>query len=364
MGRKKKSETFQTSQTGQPPRIPVAVIGATGYTGVELIRLLLQHPFVDLVSVTSHTQAHQRIADLFPVFAGATELVLEKLNIYRIGRQCNVVFLCLPHHQSMETAARFRKLGVKVIDLSADFRFQHVRTYERIYGRHTQRALLRKAAYGLPEIFGQAIKDSCLVGVPGCYVTSIVLGLAPLLQNQMILTEDIVCDAKSGTSGAGRSSSVDKILAEVHGNFKAYGLTNHRHRPEIEERLTMLAGQKVTVTFTPHLIPIARGILSTIYVKPLRKLRDDHLIRIYQKFYRKSPFIKILERGQTPQIKSVVGTNNCHISLNFDSHTERLIIVTSLDNLVKGASGQALQCLNLMCGFEETTGLTQVGVWP
>lgn len=345
-------------------KIPVAIIGATGYTGIELVRLLLQHPHVELTAVTSRKHVHEKLSHVFPSYAGKTDLVFEKLNVYKLGKRNDVVFLCLPHHESMETARKFRKLGVKVIDLSADFRFHSAKTYEKIYGKHTQKALLKKSSYGLPEIFSHDIKDSYLIGVPGCYVTSIILALAPLLQNQMITINNIVCDSKSGTSGAGRSANVEKILAEVHGNFKAYGIASHRHRPEIEEKLSMLSGKKVKVTFTPHLLPIPRGILSTIYVQPLRKWKDHRLASVYKKFYKKSSFVKILNQGNSPQIKNVVGTNDCQISVHYDDHTEKLIIVSVLDNLIKGASGQAVQCFNLMCGFEEDEGLKLIGVYP
>lgn len=344
--------------------IPVAVVGASGYTGVELIKILLNHPEVHLTTITSRTYHKKRLADVFPVFTGKSELCFEMMNYKKISIHNKVVFLCLPHHESMEIASRFRSHGVKVIDLSADFRFSSVKTYEKTYGPHTQKKLLKSATYGLCEIFGEDIKKSFLIGVPGCYVTSIILALAPLLQNQLISRNGIICDSKSGTSGAGRSAKVDQLMAEVHGNFKAYGLTGHRHRPEIEEKLSMLAGESVRITFAPHLLPISRGILSTIYVQPLRKWKVEKLIKTYKNFYKRSPFIQILEHGHSPEIKSVAGTNNCQISIHFDPHSEKLIVISALDNLIKGASGQAIQCFNLMHDFEETTGLKQMGMYP
>lgn len=353
-----------SDNTPAPQKIHVAVIGGSGYTGAELVRLLLQHPHAQLTAVTAKRHTHQKVGNLFPPLTGKTDLIYEPLNVYKIGRHNQVVFLCLPHGQSMNVAFKFRQLGLKVIDLSANFRFQNIKLYEKIYGRHTQKKLLGESAYGLPEIFKQQIKKSRLTAVPGCYVTSVILALAPLLQNQMILPNFIICDCKSGTSGAGRAAASDKIFAEVHDNFKAYGIANHRHRHEIEEKLSFLAGKNLKATFTPHLLPLSRGILSTIYTQPLKRWSNKYFITVYKKFYRNSPFVKILEDGNSAQIKGVVGSNDCHISLHFDAHSEKLIILSALDNLVKGASGQAVQCFNLMCGFEETEGLGQIGVYP
>jgi len=358
------TQTKKTKPPTHDDKIPVAIIGASGYTGVELVRLLLQHPHVELTAVTSRKYARKKLSDIYPSFVGQTDLVFENLNIHKLGKKNKVVFLCLPHHESMETAQKFRKMGVKVIDLSADFRFTSAKAYEKTYGRHTQKALLKKSSYGLPEIYGENIKNSFLVGVPGCYVTSIVLGLAPLLQQQLIIPKHIVCDSKSGTSGAGRSADIDKIQAEIHGNFKAYSIAGHRHRPEMEEKLSQLSGKKIKLSFTPHLLPISRGILSTIYVQPIRKWKDDRLAKVFKKFYKRSPFVQILNQGKSPQIKNVVGTNSCQISVHYDDHSEKLIIISVLDNLIKGASGQAVQCFNLMCGFDETTGLKQLGIYP
>lgn len=345
-------------------KIQAAVIGANGYTGVELIRLLLAHPHVELTAITSRSHAGKKLASVFPSFRGKTAIKFSPPNVRNIGTMSQVVFLCLPHRESMDMAKKFRELGCKVIDLSADFRFKSLKTYEKTYGEHSQKGLAKQSVYGLCEIFGEDIKSADLVGVPGCYVTSVILALAPLLQNQMIVTNNIICDCKSGTSGAGRSAKVEQLFAEVFDNFKAYGIADHRHRPEIEEKLSMLAGKDVTITFTPHLLPLSRGILSTIYVKPIRKLKNGRVLQLYHKFYKRSPFVSILPDGESPQVKAVIGTNQCHISAHYDAHSEQLIIISALDNLLKGASGQAVQCLNLMSGFEETAGLTQVGIYP
>lgn len=346
------------------PPIPVSVIGANGYTGIELVRLLLEHPEINLRYITSRQYSDEPIGQVFPSFAGATTLKFSPANLNRIGRESKAVFLCLPHHESMETAAQLRNMGVRVIDLSADFRFRETKTYEKFYGPHSEKKLNTQAAYGLCEIFSEDIRKANLVAVPGCFVTSILLALAPLLQNQMILPQHIICDSKSGTSGAGRTPKTEQLFAEVHDNFYAYGITKHRHRPEIEEKLSMFAGRKVTITFTPHLLPISRGILSTIYCKPVRKWKSSSVLRTMSKFYARSPFITILQNGQSPQIKSVVGTNNVHIAAFFDDHSEQIILVSALDNLIKGASGQALQCLNLMYGFDQCTGLNKIAHFP
>jgi N-acetyl-gamma-glutamyl-phosphate reductase len=345
-------------------KIPVAIIGANGYTGIELVRLCLRHPNIKLTAITSRQYAGQALGDVFPHFAGLSNLVFENASVPAIAKRVKCVFLCLPHHESMESAAKFRKLGLKVIDLSADFRFQSVGTYESTYGPHSQKKLLKEAQYGLCEIYSEAIKKSSLIGVPGCYVTSVLLALAPLLQYQMIMPTGIICDSKSGTSGAGRSAKTEQLFAEVNDNFFAYGLSGHRHRPEIEEKLSELAGQDIRITFTPHMLPTTRGILSTIYALPYQKLSSDKLTGVYKKFYGNDPFIKILPSGQSPQIKNVAGTNLCQISAIYDDHCERIIITSALDNLLKGASGQAVQCFNLMYRLEEDAGLTQIAARP
>jgi N-acetyl-gamma-glutamyl-phosphate reductase len=345
-------------------KISCAVIGASGYTGVELVRLLLRHPNVELAATTSRQYAGKSLADIYPAFAGKTALKFSLPNVTKFAKHLQAAFLCLPHHDAMGTARRLRDHGVKVIDLSADFRFSSVKTYEKTYGPHSQKGLLKTAVYGLPEIFGEDVRKANLVGAPGCYVTSALLALAPLVQNQLVTLDGIVCDSKSGVSGAGRKESLELMAAELHGNFKAYGIGSHRHRPEIEEKLSQLAGRSARIVFTPHLLPVSRGILSTVYAQPVRKWQDEALARVYEKFYRRSPFVKILKGGKSPQIKSVVGTNDCHISAHYDAHAEKIIVISALDNLLKGASGQAVQCFNLMYGFPEDAGLTQIALNP
>lgn len=347
-----------------PPKIPIAVIGATGYTGVELVRLLLSHPNAEIAAVTSRQQAGRKIADLFPFLTGLCDLAYEDLNIELMAKRVKAVFLCLPHHESMEIAAGFLKKGTAVLDLSADFRLKNAAVYEKWYGLHTQKNLLKEAVYGFPEFHREEIRKAKLIAVPGCYPTSVQLGLAPLLKKKMIETKGIICDSKSGVSGAGRTAKIGNLFCEVHENFKAYNIGRHRHTPEMEQELSLLAGEKVTVLFAPHLLPIDRGILSTIYCKPKSKTSTGELNKLYQAFYKNEPFVKVLPDGVLPAVKDVRGTNFCHLSPIFDDRTGQAALLSAIDNLTKGASGQAVQCFNLIHGFPEETGLTNPGFVP
>ena len=335
----------------------VAIIGADTHPGLELIRLLLRHPDVELTTITSRKHSKQSLKQVFARFTGCTNLEYSNLNVYKIAKHNEVVLLCLPHKNSMEIAAKFRSYGTKVIDLSADFRFKTIKTYEKIYGKHTQRKLHKEAAYGLCEIFNEDIKPSFLVGVPGCFTTSTVLGLAPLLQNQSIIKQGIICDTKAGMSILSRDENEDQVLSEQFGNFKTYSIPIREERPEMEEKLSMLTGEDIKITFASYLLSVPRGLLSTIYVQPIKKWNNGKLRSLYKRFYKRSPFVQILEGSQTPQLNNVVGTNICQISIRFDEHSEKIVIVSAIDNLMKGAAGQAVQCMNLMCGFSETAGL-------
>jgi len=342
----------------------VAIVGATGYTGTELARLLLAHPKVEIAAVTSERSAGEAFSKVFPAFQGRLDLKLEALQTESVAKQAEVIFLCLPHHEAMEAAAAFRKSGKKVIDLSADFRLSDAAVYETWYGPHVAKDLLKEAVYGLPELHREAIRKATLVANPGCYPTSCILGLAPLLQAKAIALDSIHCDSASGTSGAGRGAKTDFLFCEVNESFKAYGVGKHRHTPEIEQELSGLAGEKVVVTFTPHLVPMDRGILSTLYAKATQKMDSKSLHALYEKFYAKEPFVRIRPLGLFPATHEVRMTNYCDIGVHFDDRTGRVILVSAIDNLTKGASGQAIQNMNLMMGWEETTGLTATAPIP
>lgn len=329
-------------------KIPVAIIGATGYTGIELVRLLAAHPHVTLVALTSRENEGKTFS---------SGLVLSKLKVDELSKKIKVAFLCLPHHESMTVTDDFRARGVRVIDLSADFRLKDAALYEKWYGKHTVKERLEEAVYGLPEIHRREIASAKLLAVPGCYPTSIILALAPLLKEQLIDPGDIICDSKSGTSGAGRTLKTESLFCEVHENFRPYNIDNHRHVAEINQELSTLAGEGVSVLFSPHLLPIDRGILSTIYVKPIKRLKTEDLLKKLSAFYRNEPFIQLLPEGAWPTTKNVRGTNLCQIGLQVVSEGKRIVVVSAIDNLTKGASGQAVQCFNLMYDLPETTSL-------
>lgn len=345
-------------------KIPVAVIGATGYTGLELMRILVTHPHVEIASLTARQYEGQKFSDVYPAFTGWGNWVCEKLDVASIAKKVSCAFLCLPHHESMEVARQFRDQNVLVIDLSADFRLTDVATYEKWYGPHTQQALLKEAVYGLPELHADRIKGAKLIASPGCYVTSVILGLAPLLKNKLIELKGIVSDSKSGTSGAGRAAKVDKLFCEVNESFSPYGTGQHRHTPEMEQELSLLAGGEVQILFSPHLLPIDRGILSSIYAQPTRHVTTDALHQAFLEFYAEAPFVKVLLPKQFPSLKNVRGTNDCHLSPMVDERTGRVVVFSAIDNLTKGASGQAVQSFNLTQGFPEDTGLKKIALIP
>ncbi len=337
--------------------IQVAVIGATGYTGVELVRLLSGHPKARLKIITSEKSAGKNFSEVFPSFQGVCNLPLESFSAAKISQEIEVAFLCLPHHSAMQAAADLLKNKIRVIDLSADFRLKSEKEYEEWYGKHSHPDLLKEAVYGLPELYRKKIRGAKFVANPGCYPTGAALALAPLIQEKLIQLDSIILDSKSGVSGAGRNAEVSNLFSEINEGFKAYKVGNHRHTPEIEQTLSDLAKEKIKLTFTPHLVPMDRGIFTTAYAKPLRKIKTKELLKVFEKFYQKEPFIRIKPEGVFPNTKEVRGTNFCDLSALYDERTDRMIVLSALDNLTKGASGQALQNFNLMMGFEETMGL-------
>jgi len=346
-------------------RLKIAIVGSSGYTGGELSRILLNHPGVTVTTVTSEKSAGKPLTDIFPHLLGLTDLICEHLDPDVIAKKADFVFLALPHVTAQEAAYRFHTLGMKVVDLSADYRLSNAAVYEKWYEHgHQYAALLQNAVYGLPELHREKIKKATLTANPGCYPTSAILGLAPVVAKKLIDTSTIVVDSKSGVSGAGRSVSLAHHYPEVNEGFMAYKVGSHRHTPEIEQEVSLLAGAAVTLSFTPHLVPMNRGILSTIYAKLATPVDTKQLHAAYQAFYGKEPFVRVLPLGQFPNVRNVRGSNFCDIGVHADDRTGRAVIVTAIDNLVKGASGQAVQNMNIMMGFEETAGLRIAGLFP
>lgn len=344
--------------------IRVGVLGATGYTGLELVRLLLQHPEAEITTLTSERSAGQMYSDIFPTFRRRCDLKLIKLQSKEVARQTTIVFSCLPHEQSMPHIPSLLELGSKVVDLSADFRLDSLKTFREWYGEHSAPQLLQEKVYGLPEIYRQQIGASFLVANPGCYPTATILGLLPLLKEKLIATDSIIVDAKSGVTGAGRNPKQELVFSEVDEALKAYSVERHRHTPEIEQELSKLAGSDIKIRFTPHLIPMDRGLQATIYAKPLKQKRTDELIELYRRVYAQEPFVRILPADQLPNTKHVRGSNFCDITVRYDERTEWITVFSALDNLNKGAAGQAIQNMNLMCGLDETAGLLGTALIP
>ena len=344
--------------------IKVAVVGASGYTGAELIRLLAAHPMVELSCVTSRQNAGEEIAAVFPSLLERISLVCDPMDVDLIGSKAEVIFTALPHQSAMEVVPAFLDQGKKVVDLSADYRLRDPAVYEAWYQKHTSPHLLPEAVYGLPELHRDKVRNARLVANPGCYPTSVALGLAPLLRSELIDLSTLVVDSKSGTSGAGRSAKTGSLFCEVNEGFKAYGVASHRHTPEIEQTLSELAGTEVVINFTPHLLPVNRGILSTAYAALKGTRSTSDLLGVYNEFYAREPFVRVHPEGSLPNVAFVRGSNFCDVGLVSDPRTGRVIVVSAIDNLVKGAAGQAVQNMNLMLGFEETLGLTALPVFP
>jgi N-acetyl-gamma-glutamyl-phosphate reductase len=344
--------------------VKVAVAGASGYTGVELLRLLVGHSQVEICAVTSRQHEGIPVNKVFPSLNGFCDLVCEPLNVAAIAEKADLVFAALPHKSAMAVVPGFLAAGCRVVDLSADYRLNDQAIYEHWYQPHTSPELFSEAIYGLPERYREQIKKARLVANPGCYPTSIILALTPLLEQQLVDARTLIIDSKSGTSGAGRGLKEGSLFCEVNEGFKAYGVGSHRHTPEIEQELSQVAGFEVCINFTPHLLPVNRGILSTCYATLLKAQSTAELLAFYQQRYADEPFVRVLSEGELPNIAHVRGTNFCDIGLVVDSRTGRVIVVSVIDNLVKGAAGQALHNMNLMYGFNETHGLGIVPTFP
>jgi N-acetyl-gamma-glutamyl-phosphate reductase len=344
--------------------IRVAIVGASGYTGVELYRLLVNHPAVEVTCVTSRQNAGEPFAEVFPSLRGRTELICDSVEVNIIAAKADFVFTALPHRTAMEFVPGLLAEGKKVVDLSADYRLRDAAVYEAWYQTHTSPELLDEAVYGLPELYREKVRGARLVANPGCYPTSVALALAPLLKNRLVDPSSLIIDSKSGASGAGRSAKVDSLYYEVNEGFKAYGVTRHRHTPEIEQTLGDLAGFPVTVNFTPHLLPLNRGILSTCYANLKGKAGTAELVEAFTAYYREQPFVRVCPEGSLPNVVFVRGSNYCDLGIVSDPRTGRVIVVSAIDNLVKGAAGQAVQNMNLMLGLEEEVGLQVVPLFP
>ena len=341
--------------------IHVGIVGATGYVGAELVRILSQHPYMQLTALTSKTYAGKLFSEVYPSLSGICDLPLAEKTPSELAADCDIVITALPHGVSAALIPDLLEQGLRVLDHSGDFRFRDCDVYEKAYKlTHPAPDLLQEAVYGLPELYRGKLKTTRLAANPGCYPTCSILALAPLLSGGLIQTNGIIIDAVSGYSGAGRKGDVDYSFCETTENYKAYSIENHRHTPEIEQELSLLAGSCVPITFTPHLAPMKRGMLATIYCdlkSEFEKIEKEQLLDIYKEYYKSSKFVRILPLGESPQTKYTAGSNFLDIGIFIDSRTGKLKILSGQDNLGKGAAAQAVQTLNIMADFPEETGI-------
>ncbi|MEM6435799.1 MAG: N-acetyl-gamma-glutamyl-phosphate reductase [Cyanobacteria bacterium P01_D01_bin.115] len=349
---------------GESEQIRVGVVGASGYGGVQLVRLLSEHPQAEITYLGGSRSAGKPYSEIYPHLS--LPLTVEPVEVTALANRCDVVFLSLPNGIACTLAPELLARGCKVLDLSADYRFADLQTYQNWYGSdRTDDAVNQQAVYGLPELFRDRLPGANLIGCPGCYPTASLLAIAPLLKQGLAQPDSLIIDAKSGTSGGGRQAKEHLLLAEADNSLAAYGVGKHRHTPEIEQICSRLAGREVMVQFTPHLVPMVRGILSTVYAN----LRDPGLVRedlhtIYSAFYRRSPWVSVLPTGTYPQTKWAWGTNRCYIGIEVDARTGRVIVMSAIDNLMKGQAAQAVQCFNLMYDLDEQAGLPQQSFYP
>jgi len=341
--------------------IRAGILGATGYTGYELVRLLKNHPYVELTYLGSSSSAGRPYAEIYPQLAGDGDLMLGDEEVPDV----DVLFCALPHGLTAHRASGWLERGIRVIDLGADFRIKDAGVYEQWYNlKHPAPQLLEQAVYGLPEIYREGLKGTALVANPGCYPTASILPLWPLLKEKLIKTQSIIIDAASGVSGAGRGTGLGTHFSEVNENFKAYGVASHRHTPEIEQELGKAAQTELRINFTPHLVPMIRGILTTIYVEPQPGVEEEDLRAAWKRQYGQEPFVHLLPEGVWPQTKFASGSNHAFLQLTVDRRTGRAILIAAIDNLIKGAAGQAVQNMNILFGFPEETGLQAKPLWP
>ncbi len=346
--------------------IKIGIVGGTGYTGIELIRLLYAHPEVEIIAITSRSEVGRALSELVPSFIGLSELKFREPSV-EVLSECELIFFATPNGTAMKMVPQLLEAGKRVIDLAADFRIKEVATWESWYGKtHACPDLLAEAVYGLPELNRSAIKNARLIANPGCYPTSVILGFLPLIEKQLVDPTRLIADTKSGVSGAGRGASVAALHAEVSENFKAYGVTGHRHLPEITAILnTLLPVEQAQLTFVPHLLPINRGIHATLYAFAASSSDDrlDNLTELYRERYANEAFVTVLDAGMHPETRAVRGTNHCVISVNRVSD-EQIVVLSVIDNLVKGAAGQAIQNMNIMYGLSESLGIEAIGLLP
>ena len=340
--------------------IRVGIVGATGYAGAELVRILSGHPQVELTILTSRQFAGASFDEVYPAMAGRVNLICEELAVEKVCDRADIVFTALPHQLPMALVPEFVKRKVRVVDLSADFRFNDAGVYESAYQPHTASDLLEKAVYGLSEIYFEDIRSAVLIGNPGCYPTSVLLPLIPLVKAGLLDLNTLIADSKSGVSGAGRTLALSSHFCEVNESFKAYKVGVHRHNPEMEAILSREANQPVNLTFVPHLVPMSRGMLTTIYAMPVAPLKTEDIFECLATAYSGHAFIRLCAKERVPDTIHVKGTNFCDIGFKLDEHTQRLILISAIDNLVKGAAGQAVQNMNIMLGLDETTGLGHI----
>ncbi|ADU75559.1 N-acetyl-gamma-glutamyl-phosphate reductase [Acetivibrio thermocellus AD2] len=342
----------------------VGIIGATGYVGTEIVRLLQNHPDINITSVVSHNFAGQKISDIYPNLKNVFEMECDELDIDKIADKAEVFVTALPHGISKEVIPKLVEKGKRIVDHSGDFRYKSVEVYEKWYNAtHGMPHLLKLSAYGLPELHREEIKNAQIIGNPGCYPTCSILALAPLVKNRLVDTKNIIIDAASGVSGAGRKTDLPYQFCECDENFKAYSVSNHRHTSEIEQELSLLAEEEITVSFTPHLVPMKRGMLATIYANLNYEKSTSELIELYKEYYKNEYFVRILDEGKLPETKFVAGSNFIDIGLVVDKRLNRVVILSAIDNLGKGAAGQAVQVLNILFGLPEHRGLTNPGFY-
>jgi len=345
-------------------KIKIAIVGGTGYTGVELLRLLANHPNAELVAITSRSEEGVKVADMFPNLRGFFDIAFSVPDVEQL-KKCDLVFFATPHGVAMSMTPELIASGVRVIDLAADFRIEDMEVWESWYGmKHTCPEIMTEVVYGLPEVYREQIKVAKVVANPGCYPTAVQLGYQPLLKAGLIDVSDLIADGKSGVSGAGRGAKVGSLAAETSEGFKAYGVNGHRHQPEMKQGLESMAGEPVGLTFVPHLIPMIRGIETTLYANLTMQINASELQNLFEDFYKDEPFVDVMPMGSMPDTRMVKGSNMLRMAVYQPAGTKKIVVTSVIDNLVKGAAGQAIQNMNIMFELPETTGVNQVAMLP